>query len=204
MSIDLSKLQHVRRLADGSIRARCPACAADGHDRKGEHLFIRLDGKFGCCVHPGDPIHRRTIWELAGDREPRAVEVHSLGRLGRVAETPSVPIVIQKGILGRLGRVNKSLACTTPEEIGENGAVPNDKLNGFATGVPSVPSLDDTVCILAPDQAAWLPTARQVLAGEFDGADLSTIESLTIGLRNIQHPLCREALARLPKNKEKR
>jgi hypothetical protein len=45
--------------------------------------------------------------------------------------------------------------------------------------------------------------ARQVIAGEFDGADTPTIESLTIGLRGIQHPLCRNALVHLPDNKEK-
>ena len=50
---------------------------------------------------------------------------------------------------------------------------------------------------LPPDQAAWLPVARQVLAGEFEGADRSTAESLRIGLHRIEHPTCREALARL-------
>jgi hypothetical protein len=33
---------------------------------------------------------------------------------------------------------------------------------------------------LAPDCAPWLHVARQVLAGEFDGADSSTVASLTI------------------------
>ena len=50
---------------------------------------------------------------------------------------------------------------------------------------------------LTPDCAPWLHVAKQVLAGEFDGADNSTHESLTIGLRNIRHPLCGRALARL-------
>jgi len=50
---------------------------------------------------------------------------------------------------------------------------------------------------LPPDCAPWLHVARQVLAGEFDGCDRSTAQSLTIGLRGINHPRCREALARL-------
>lgn len=50
---------------------------------------------------------------------------------------------------------------------------------------------------LAPDCAPWLHIARQVLASEFDGADNSTIQSLTIGLRGIRHPLCQQALIRL-------
>jgi hypothetical protein len=50
---------------------------------------------------------------------------------------------------------------------------------------------------LAPDCAPWLHTAKQVLDGEFDGADSSTRESLIIGLRSIDHPVCRDALARV-------
>ena len=54
---------------------------------------------------------------------------------------------------------------------------------------------------LTPDCAAWLYVARQILAGEFEGADSSTVASLTIGLRSILHPLCQRALERLAKGK---
>jgi hypothetical protein len=50
---------------------------------------------------------------------------------------------------------------------------------------------------LPPDCAPWIHIARQILAGEFDGADKSTVESLTIGLRAVNHALCRLALERL-------
>ncbi|MHB8523202.1 MAG: TubC N-terminal docking domain-related protein [Limisphaerales bacterium] len=50
---------------------------------------------------------------------------------------------------------------------------------------------------LMPDELPWLHTAAQVLAGEFDGADRSTVQSLRIGLRSIRHPLCQQALDRL-------
>jgi hypothetical protein len=50
---------------------------------------------------------------------------------------------------------------------------------------------------LAPDSAAWLHVAKQVLAGEFDGCDGSTRASLNIGLRSIQHPLCQRAIEKL-------
>ena len=56
---------------------------------------------------------------------------------------------------------------------------------------------------LPPDCAPWLHVAKQVLAGEFDGADKSTVEAVTIGLRHVRHQRCREALARLPKNPQK-
>ena len=55
---------------------------------------------------------------------------------------------------------------------------------------------------LAPDCASWLHVAKQVLAGEFAGADSSTIQSLTIGLRSIRHPLCHQALAQLKEQYE--
>ena len=50
---------------------------------------------------------------------------------------------------------------------------------------------------LSADCVPWLHVARQVLAGEFDGADRSTVESLIIGVRGIQHPLLQQALIRL-------
>jgi hypothetical protein len=57
--------------------------------------------------------------------------------------------------------------------------------------------LETRTANLPPDCAPWLHIARQILAGEFDGADNSTFESLTIGVRGIRHPLCQQALARL-------
>ncbi len=57
--------------------------------------------------------------------------------------------------------------------------------------------LEGQATALRPDEIPWLHVARQVLAGEFDGADRSTVESLVIGLRGIAHPLCHCALARL-------
>ena len=50
---------------------------------------------------------------------------------------------------------------------------------------------------LHPTCAPWLYTARQVLAGEFDGGTRSEIEAAWIGVRNIAHPACRDAKARL-------
>ncbi|MGA2659522.1 MAG: hypothetical protein ABSH34_18615 [Verrucomicrobiota bacterium] len=50
---------------------------------------------------------------------------------------------------------------------------------------------------LTPDRAPWLHVARQVLAGEFQGADGSTRESLLIGLRAVDHPACQEAITRI-------
>ena len=73
MSVDLQKLTVSRRLADGTDVARCPACAAIGQDRKGEHLVVYPDGRFGCVLHPRDAgwLHRKAIWEAVGERKRR-------------------------------------------------------------------------------------------------------------------------------------
>jgi hypothetical protein len=70
MSLNLEKLENVRKLDNGIVQARCPACAEGGNDRKGEHLRILADGRFGCCIHPKDGNHRKRIFALAGDRTP--------------------------------------------------------------------------------------------------------------------------------------
>ena len=50
---------------------------------------------------------------------------------------------------------------------------------------------------LTPDCKPWLYIAQQILAGEFEGADGSTTQSLAIGLRGLKHPLSERALERL-------
>ena len=67
MILNLNRLEKVRHLANGSVEARCPACAEGGHDRTGEHLWVQADGRFGCCAHPRDTAHRKRIFALAGD-----------------------------------------------------------------------------------------------------------------------------------------
>jgi hypothetical protein len=67
MSLDIKKLENVLEKPDGKITARCPACALDGSDKKGEHLVVFSDGNFGCVKYPKDAEHRRKIHSLAGD-----------------------------------------------------------------------------------------------------------------------------------------
>lgn len=97
MPLDLKKLENLVALGDGSAQARCPACAEQGQDKKGEHLRIYPDGRFGCCVFPGDREHRRRIFTLAGERGRRGIKV-------RVAVAKAEGPV-QSGILGRLGKL---------------------------------------------------------------------------------------------------
>jgi hypothetical protein len=110
MSLDISKLENVRTLY-GKITARCPACAQAGHDQTRNHLIVRVDGRFGCVVYPGDSPdareHRKRIFALCGNREikPLAVRGSRLGRLGRAAGSHSSSEAVKKGLLGRLGRL---------------------------------------------------------------------------------------------------
>ena len=68
MSLDLSRLENVRKRI-GKIVARCPACAEQDHDQKGEHLVIFPNGSFACVANPGKEghKHRQRIFTLASD-----------------------------------------------------------------------------------------------------------------------------------------
>src|SRR5215475_11647184 len=104
MSLHISKLGNVRRIGRKTT-ARCPACGEVGRDKKGEHLFIMADGRFGCVVYPGDSAdakkHRKRIFALCGDREIKLLIVVSpdLGHLGRMAETHFAGTPLKTGLL---------------------------------------------------------------------------------------------------------
>ena len=120
MSLDAAKLEKVRELAGGIVQARCPACAEGGGDRKGEHLRIYPDGRYGCCVHPKDGEHRKRIFALAGARKAGALTL-------RLKTPPALPAVRSvKAALAGFG----SGTLGTPKTESEN-AVP---------GVPTAPS----------------------------------------------------------------
>lgn len=72
MSLDISRLENVHQRGSRTI-ARCPACAKDGRDEKGEHLVIMPNGRFGCVVYPGaaGKDHRKRISAIAGDPNTR-------------------------------------------------------------------------------------------------------------------------------------
>jgi len=57
---------------------------------------------------------------------------------------------------------------------------------------------------LPPDQRTWLHVCRQVLDGEFDGADRSTIGSVTIGLRPLEAAGVAEAVVAMERLKTNR
>jgi len=152
MSLDRTKLQKVRELGSGGLQAQCPACAEAGQDRKGEHLRISPEGKFGCCVFPGDSEHRRRIFALAGEHRPKAIKVRVasakpasavqldlLGRLGRVFPTPTEAQSTEPPPSGTLGTTTYSLRVREESEKDENNI---HKLIDNREPVPSVPSVE--------------------------------------------------------------
>ena len=138
MSLNLNKLEKVRPLGNGGVEARCPACAEGGHDRKGEHLLIKPDGRFGCCANPKDSDHRKRIFALVGDSSPRSIKV-------KVAGVRVAAPAVMSGVLGRLGRVFATPAktATTPDASdGVNEVQPEaEEVRTLRTG--SVNSIHD-------------------------------------------------------------
>jgi hypothetical protein len=183
MSLDRTRLQKVRDLANGGLQAQCPACAEVGQDRKGEHLRISPEGKFGCCVFPGDRKHRSRIFALAGEHSPKAIKVRVataktvetlqldlLGRLGQVFSTPSESQVSDCGKSGTLGTPTYSLRIEENEIpihklIDNREPVPNvptvEPCQQSETGVPSVPlpyltpSGDLVIPFKSPERYHW-------------------------------------------------
>jgi hypothetical protein len=85
--LDLAKLENVKHLAGGQIRAACPACRAAGSDKSRDHLLIQADGKYGCAACPDDHEHRKEIYRLAGIPMPTGHTSKRNGSPGRIVET---------------------------------------------------------------------------------------------------------------------
>ena len=133
MGLDISKLEKVKRRGSSTI-ARCPACAEAGADRKGEHLMINDAGQFGCVLFPGQSgqQHRQRIFELAGVKE-------TPGKSFEVRKPRSSTLgaqVIQKDILGHLGRISSTHARKSFE------SPLNEK--EYKEPIGSVPSVPET------------------------------------------------------------
>src|SRR5512137_1519716 len=113
MSLDVSKLEKARQMSGGIVQARCPACAEGGGDRRGEHLRVYPDGRYGCCVHPKDGQHRKRIFALVGARKPGTFAL----RLKTPPELPAVRSV--KAVLA----APSFRTLRTPDSESENGVL---------------------------------------------------------------------------------
>ena len=129
MSLDTAKLEKVRELAGGVVQARCPACAEGGGDRKGEHLRVYPDGRYGCCVHPKDGQHRKRIFALVGVRKPGTFTL-------RLKTPPALPTA--RSVKAALTAFSSG-TLGTPKTESENGvpSVPSSPVDDFGTlGTP--------------------------------------------------------------------
>jgi hypothetical protein len=150
MSLDISKLENARERS-GKVIARCPACAEAGHDKKGEHLFICEDRRFGCVIYPGDGSeakeHRRRISTLCGDRTIKPLVVHqtpqpSALRTSRTPVQESRAHFCNKGA-GLLGRLGRLFTDHTPVSVqSELSKSPCQKTIYDSAAVPGVPTRD--------------------------------------------------------------
>ncbi len=140
MRIDQGKLENVRNTGS-RIVSRCPACAEQGGDKKGNHLSIDGQGRFSCVAYPGDTgrEHRKRIFALVGVKGG-AVQTSTASSCKRfkVRSVPQVtPPIIKSNVLGRLGRVS-----LTHARIRESDNNINNRLIELETSVPSVPDLE--------------------------------------------------------------
>ena len=135
MSLNLNTLEKVRKLENGMVQARCPACAEGGNDRKGEHLRIMADGRFGCCVHPKDGDHRKRIFALAGEKSPGTFTVR-VKVASAAVEPRSVKAALTTFTAGTLGTVkpvsDKSVAVELPSSPDETGTLGTPISNPYA------------------------------------------------------------------------
>ncbi len=101
--LDISHLENVRPVGP-SLTARCPACAEEGSDRTGNHLFVANGGRgaFSCVKYrgPDGAAHRKRIFQLVGlkYRTPAPIPV----RL-----TPSKPKVLAPVAISGLRALNE-------------------------------------------------------------------------------------------------
>ncbi len=161
MGLDLSKLENVRYCGTKVI-ARCPACAETGNDRKGEHLFIELGGRFCCVVYPGvaGRKHRQRIFELAGIKTPDAKGF----LIRKPPSSDSGEKIIQKNILGRLGHMQSTHARKVIDE-------PSPKKEGTNEPLKSVPAVPET------SRHLYSPNELEMLNG-IDAESLQRIDEV--------------------------
>ncbi len=55
------------------------------------------------------------------------------------------------------------------------------------------------IMALLDEEEAWLPTARQIVRGEFDRAPAELLAVALLGVKDLPHPDCQQASARLEK-----
>lgn len=102
-----SRLQNVRRAGDGTLSARCPACAAEGGDTTngGGHLKVWPSGAFNCAKAGGDDKdHNRQIRASLYPDDDAAQQAALLSDVEYIDPDPRVdsPTIYPDSMLARL------------------------------------------------------------------------------------------------------
>lgn len=64
--LDLTRIENLRQRGNKATGA-CPACRAEGRDKKGNHFFCNTETEqFGCAAYQGDQAHRQAIFSHIG------------------------------------------------------------------------------------------------------------------------------------------
>jgi|TARA_B100002003_G_scaffold220220_1_gene222421 hypothetical protein len=141
MSLKLKSIENIKYQGSRTI-ARCPACAEQGHDNKGNHLSIDEQGRYSCVMHLGEAgkEHRKRIYELIGIKNGKEKSPSmSYNKVIKVKEvTRNTGNVIKRDILGHLGRVSQTLKKHNKNDIKER-IYERD----FEKGVPNVPNIEN-------------------------------------------------------------
>jgi hypothetical protein len=139
-ALDLARLVKVK-IRGGKLICQCPACAAAGADKTGDHLVIFEEGhgKWGCVAFAGDKEHRRQIVALVGAENsqespkpiapriptqavPRKLELPSLrvptvGELAQLAELRGLPLFAGLELAARAGQLRCAEIHDTDEAV---------------------------------------------------------------------------------------
>jgi hypothetical protein len=153
MNLDLARLENVRKRI-GKIVARCPACAEQNHDQKGEHLVIFPNGSFACVANPGKEghKHRQRIFTLASDPvlRKRGACVVWVRRPAGVKLPTTAGTVVDLSQLGTAGTPFLNLRDTCRRNTGDGGEA----------GIPAYPE-GNRKSASQPSQS--IPTPRRHL-----------------------------------------
>lgn len=148
MSLDLAKLEMIRDKGEAKV-ARCPACAEAGRDRRGGHLWVGADGRFGCIANPGDRDHARRIWALVG------------------VQTGPIPDKRRRRLVIR---EPQSRTLRTPKRLPISINLPPHF--HWSEKTPSRTSENEAKRCLVPRDAPWREDGRYLMAVEKDGGRL--------------------------------
>ena len=162
MSLNIERLENVKN-RDLRIVARCPACAEQGHDSKGNHLSVDKQGRFSCVIYPGEPgtSHRKRIFALVGIKDRNGKSYAS--QQNKMIKVKNVNgnhgNVIKSNVLGRLGRVNQTHA--QKEEVDIKDSIYK---KDFEKGVPSVPNIEKEIIPISDEtlQDIYLKTMHKI------------------------------------------